>query len=638
MSAFEDENAKSIIGNLLIAPESDSSIMQQHEVDSVTREEFTRDRNRKQTEKGQEFWVEVLRGHRDTASRRISRRIQKICSTLENIKDIEVLTQQIEDLDLLKEDLSEAFNEFHQHVEGEEDRAASYQWFDLRDRDYNECRMKISSRIHAIERRSIKASSVKSSSQSSSRSTRLSHLSSSSARSRKIKAAARAAKLEAQIGFLDKEAELKKVTMMKELAMAKAERDAMKALENEDHCETSVEDPNPSCQVQGSLNQDAPPILPKDTFTPLSLHKPSLSLRSNLQEATPLNPFSALPAGSFCPPVKSEHKENDASNPFTPATLGKPPLPVKRETQGTSVTNPSASSTVEPQVKIADLNSGQVVLREMIKLQARQTELSFLIAEQQKISSLPVQEPPMFNGNFFDYPSFIRAFETIIEARVSDDKGRLYFLNKYTSGKANDIIKGFVTLNSSNSYQRAKKLLAQRFGDPHRVSDAYETRLRKWPQIGDGHSSDLLALSDFLIQCEEAMKSVNFMSDLDSSEFLKLVSSKLPSYSGVKWCRHAFEVKKNYGRTVTFRDIMKFVETEADLATDPVFSPDALKEERKKGPDKTKIFTHRRRPPNANSFTTSTTYSQRNNSPASEPKSSSRMCPVCSKARTLTCT
>ncbi|KAK2549029.1 hypothetical protein P5673_030658 [Acropora cervicornis] len=76
MSEFEDENAKKIIGNLLIAPESDSLIMQQHEVDNMT----------------------------------------------QNIKDIEVLTQQIEDLDPLKEDLNQAFNEFHEHVEGEEDR------------------------------------------------------------------------------------------------------------------------------------------------------------------------------------------------------------------------------------------------------------------------------------------------------------------------------------------------------------------------------------------------------------------------------------------------------------------------------------------------------------------------------------
>lgn len=39
------------------------------------------------------------------------------------------------------------------------------------------------------------------------------------------------------------------------------------------------------------------------------------------------------------------------------------------------------------------------------------------------------------------------------------------------------------------------------------------THLRKWPQFSDGHSSDLVALSNFLIQCEEAMKSVNFLSD-----------------------------------------------------------------------------------------------------------------------------
>ena len=34
MSEFEDENTKKLIGNPLIAPESDSLIMQQHEVDN----------------------------------------------------------------------------------------------------------------------------------------------------------------------------------------------------------------------------------------------------------------------------------------------------------------------------------------------------------------------------------------------------------------------------------------------------------------------------------------------------------------------------------------------------------------------------------------------------------------------------
>lgn len=202
------------------------------------------------------------------------------------------------------------------------------------------------------------------------------------------------------------------------------------------------------------------------------------------------------------------------------------------ERRSLSSTNPSPS---------------EVALQEIVRLQAKQTELSALIAEQQRISSLPTQEPPTFNGNYFDYPIFMRAFETIVEVRVSTNKERLYFLNKYTAGKANEVIKGFVTLTSGDSYRRAKNLLAQRFGDPHRVSNAYKSRLKNWPQIGEGQSSDLQAFSDFLGQCEETMRSMKFLSDLDSMEVLKQVSSKLPSYSGVKWCRHAFELKKNHG-------------------------------------------------------------------------------------------
>ena len=82
------------------------------------------------------------------------------------------------------------------------------------------------------------------------------------------------------------------------------------------------------------------------------------------------------------------------------------------------------------------------------------------------------------------------------------------------------------------------------------------------------------------------MRSIEFLKDLNSAEVLKQLSSKLPSYSGVKWCRNAFDRKKKSGRVVTFHDFVKFVESEADLATDPVFSLDVFKAERRKVPDK----------------------------------------------------
>lgn len=133
----------------------------------------------------------------------------------------------------------------------------------------------------------------------------------------------------------------------------------------------------------------------------------------------------------------------------------------------------------------------EVTLQEIVKLQTKQTKLSALITEQQQINSLPIQEPPTFSGNYFDYPIFMRAFETIIEACVFVNKEQLYFLSKCTTGKANDIIKSFVTLTSGDSYKRSKNLLAQSFGDPLRVSNAYKSRLKNWLQIGEGQSNDL---------------------------------------------------------------------------------------------------------------------------------------------------
>lgn len=141
----------------------------------------------------------------------------------------------------------------------------------------------------------------------------------------------------------------------------------------------------------------------------------------------------------------------------------------------------------------------------------------------------------------------MRAFETIIDGGVSADKERLYSVNKYTTGKANDVIKGFVTLSSNDSYKWAKKLLTQRFEDPSHVLNAYKVCLRNWPQINEGDSNGLQTFSDFLGQCEEAMKSIEFLKDLNFTEVLKQVSLKFPSYSGVKWCHNAFETKKKSG-------------------------------------------------------------------------------------------
>ena len=249
-------------------------------------------------------------------------------------------------------------------------------------------------------------------------------------------------------------------------------------------------------------------------------------------------------------------------------------------------------------------------IRELISLQAKQTELSALIANQQKISSLPVQELPEFSGNILDYPTFIQAFEAIIESKVESNKDRLFFLNKYTTGKANEAVKGFVALNSDNGYKQAKNLLAERFGNPYHVAEGYKSQLREWPKVRDGDSVGIQALSDFLIRCKEVMKSMKYMDELNSTETLIQVSAKLPSYSGVKWCRHAHDIRAKTKNAITFSDLVTFVKEEAELATDPIFSPNNLKRERNKESNREGSgmpFKGRvKRPPSANTLVTST--------------------------------
>ena len=87
-------------------------------------------------------------------------------------------------------------------------------------------------------------------------------------------------------------------------------------------------------------------------------------------------------------------------------------------------------------------------LKQILNLQAKQAELSALIVNQQRASTLPSQEPPVFNGSYFDYPTFIAAFDAMIDEKVDSEKDKLYFLSKYINSKGQEVVKGFSTWDS----------------------------------------------------------------------------------------------------------------------------------------------------------------------------------------------
>ena len=391
-------------------------------------------RERKLTEKGREYQREVLDSKRKAASTKLRQKIEKIKSLINSSETAWVILQLERDgLDQIKEEFNDAHHAFHEFLENEEEREASYRWFDVQDRECMECRIKLAERIYSVERAqsNSKPKSVASGLSKTSQRTRktISTRSSvSSARSKRIEAATRKAKLEVEMKFLEQELELRRLQLMKDISLANAEEDAMKI------------------------------ILEEDKIKPISDRKPI-----NEDER------------------KEDHVDDDKRSqkdlsppPFVPKSVLKP---------GTSVTQESTEATHEidglenkEERSLNDLSA----IRELINLQEKQTELSTLIANQQKISSLPVQEPPVFNGNVLDYPAFIQAFEAIIENKVDSNKDKLFFLNKYTTGKANEAVKGFVMLNTDDGYNEAKALLAERFGNPYNVAERYKSQLRQW--------------------------------------------------------------------------------------------------------------------------------------------------------------
>ena len=149
-------------------------------------------RDRKATEKGRLMNISMLQQKRDAAYKRMAKQIKRINSSYMTCEDIEWFSQERDNLDQLKEDFHQAFTDYH-----EQETDASYRWFDLKDREYQDCRLKISGQIHALEKEVAKQNSVKSCFSGTSRtgSTKTSYVSNSSVRSRKIKAAAKAAKL-----------------------------------------------------------------------------------------------------------------------------------------------------------------------------------------------------------------------------------------------------------------------------------------------------------------------------------------------------------------------------------------------------------------------------------------------------------
>ena len=180
--------------------------------------------------------------------------------------------------------------------------------------------------------------------------------------------------------YLDHETNLRRIQLEMEIALADAEEEAIKLVMNEEVKNGQArKDAKSDERFQESFRKAK-----VDVGKTVIKHEPSL-----------LRP-EAVPFAPLTPPIREAAGQD---NSFAP----------ERDEQTT------------PQ---------DVTLKQIVNLQAKQAELSALIVNQQRASTLPSQEPPVFKGSYFDYLTFIAAFDAMIEKKVDSEKDKLYFLSK----------------------------------------------------------------------------------------------------------------------------------------------------------------------------------------------------------------
>ena len=275
----------------------------------------------------------------------------------------------------------------------------------------------------------------------------------------------------------------------------------------------------------------------------------------------------------------------------------------------------------------------QAMQKDFVNMQQMQNE-QILAAHQTLASavSLPQPKVPKFKGDPIEFNTFLRSFDARIAPLASKADDLIYYLEQHLEGEAKEIISGCLFMEPYDGYTEARSLLEKEYGDPFKISMAYISKVLDWPVVKHDDTKGLKKFSIFLIQCNQAMKSISHMQVLDHAPNMQSIVQKLPAYLQNKWrdcaCKHRRQKGSSY--VTTFEDLVLFIKQAAETANDPVFGMHALK------PiginSKSKIPTDRKTPnkPAISSFATKPkTSSASTDNPASSSASYKKTCIFC---------
>ena len=188
--------------------------------------------------------------------------------------------------------------------------------------------------------------------------------------------------------------------------------------------------------------------------------------------------------------------------------------------------------------------------------------------------SMPKVGLEKFNGDVLKYHSFMTVFDDSVDKVVSEDSAKLTRLLEYTEGSAHQAISSCAILGGTIGYQRARKTLYEKFGDPVKVSQAMMAGLRKNTPVKS--LEDFQELSNELINCDCVLTKLGTVNELESQQFLCDVVNRLPLYVIAKWKRYAIDLKEKSARYPLYHELVEFISRETQIQHDPIYGDGGL--------------------------------------------------------------
>ena len=292
--------------------------------------------------------------------------------------------------------------------------------------------------------------------------------------------------------------------------------------------------------------------------------------------------------------------------------------------------NPEAPEWQNKTPRYSPLNAVAKSTPQTIHIPPVSGDIQLLLRQQQEaIMALTLPRPnvPVFNGDPVEYWDFIRAFENLIEQKTSSPSTRLYYLLQYTSGQVQDLVRSCLVMQEDRGYNEARKLLAERYGQPHKIATAYVDRVINGQPIRseDGPASQKFSI--LLTSCRNTLKEIGYLNRLENPDCLRKIVDQLPYSLELKWCDLVDSITQREARDPNLKDLTDFVEVRSRVTNHPIFgkvqveqkSTNSKFNDRRKRDGKTFTAYGQQKPPNCNQPPTKTDERK-------QPK-----CPSCSR-------